>query len=116
MRLKIDNQNLQDKEVESWWNTDKTKKWHHFTYDNSNPLSAHLILRQQKVLSHLLDLKLSKGSKVLELGGGAGQTAKKICDLGSIMLALIFQNTFMRSENKCFDYVAKIKLNLLIKV
>ena len=114
MRLKIDNQNLQDKEVESWWNTDKTKKWHHFTYDNSNPLSAHLILRQQKVLNHLLNLKLSKGSKVLELGGGAGQTAKKICDLGFNYVGIdISKHLCKESENKCFDYVAKNKAKFI---
>ena len=49
MKLKIENQKLQDKEVENWWNDEKTKKWHHFTYDKSNFLSHHVIPRQKKV-------------------------------------------------------------------
>ena len=82
MKYKIENQNLQDKEVSGWWNDEKTKKWHNFTYDKQNYLSNHLILRQKKVLDYLNSLNLPKGSKVLELGGGAGQTAKKICENG----------------------------------
>ena len=82
MKYEIDNQKIQDKEVRGWWNDDRTKKWHNFTYDKDNHLSHHVILRQKKVLDYLKSLKLPKGSKVLELGGGAGQTAKKICELG----------------------------------
>ena len=75
MRYEIDNTELQDKEVSGWWNDERTKKWHKYTYDKNNPLSHHLILRQKKVLSFLQQLNLPKGAKVLELGGGAGQTA-----------------------------------------
>ena len=57
------------------------KKWHHFTYDKNNYLSSHVILKK-KNFRYLKSLNLPKGSKVLELGGGAGQTAKKICELG----------------------------------
>ena len=53
MEYKINNQELQDKEVKDWWNDDKTKKWHHFTYDSDNPLSHHLVLRQKKVIDYL---------------------------------------------------------------
>ena len=52
MKLKINDQSLQDQEVKNWWNDDKTKKWHNFTYDKNNPLSSHLILRQKKVLEY----------------------------------------------------------------
>ena len=79
MKYEIENKDFQNKEVSGWWNDDRTKKWHNFTYDKNNPLSHHLILRQQKVLNYLKQLNLPRGSKVLELGGGAGQTAKKIC-------------------------------------
>ena len=81
MRYQIDNKDLQDKEVlDGGMMTEQ--KWHQFTYDKENPFSHHVILRQKKVLDYLKLLNLPKGSKVLELGGGAGQTARKICDLG----------------------------------
>ena len=65
MRYQIDNKDLQDKEVFGWWNDDRTKKWHQFTYDKENPFSHHVILRQKKVLDYLKLLNLPKGSKVL---------------------------------------------------
>ena len=82
MNYIIDNEEIQRKEVSRWWNDDRTKKWHEFTYDKNNFLSHHLILRQKKVLDYLKLLNLPKESKILELGGGAGQAAKKICALG----------------------------------
>ena len=63
MRYEIDNKEAQDKAVSGWWNDDRTKKWHDFTYDKDNPLSHHLILRQKKVLDYLKLLKLPNGSK-----------------------------------------------------
>lgn len=106
MKYKIDNQGLQDKEVTGWWNDDRTRKWHNFTYDKNNPLSHHLILRQKKVLNYLEDLKLPKGSKILELGGGAGQTAKKICDMGFDLTGIdISKHLCEESEKKCSNYV-----------
>lgn len=106
MRYKIDNQELQDNEVKNWWNDDKTKKWHHFTYDEDNPFSHHLILRQKKVLQYLCSLNLPRGSKVLELGCGAGQTAKKICDLNFKYLGIdISKHLCEESERKCQNHV-----------
>ena len=56
MKYEIENKDFQNKEVSGWWNDDRTKKWHNFTYDKNNPLSHHLILRQQKVLNYLKQL------------------------------------------------------------
>tara|TARA_A100000164_G_C21933997_1_gene787115 strand:+ start:357 stop:1292 length:936 start_codon:yes stop_codon:yes gene_type:complete len=106
MKYEIDNKEIQDKEVSGWWNDDRTKKWHEFTYDKDNPLSHHLILRQKKVLDYLELLKLPKGSKVLELGGGAGQTAKKICELGFNVTGIdISKHLCDESKKKCEKYV-----------
>ena len=106
MRYQIDNKDLQDKEVFGWWNDDRTKKWHQFTYDKENPFSHHVILRQKKVLDYLKLLNLPKGSKVLELGGGAGQTARKICDLGFDITGIdISKHLCDESEKKCKKYV-----------
>lgn len=106
MRYEIDNIELQDKEVSGWWNDERTKKWHEHTYDKNNPLSHHLILRQKKVLSYLQQLNLPKGAKVLELGGGAGQTAKKICELNFNFTGIdISQHLIDESNKKCEQYV-----------
>lgn len=106
MKYKIDNQDLQDNEVSEWWNSEKTKKWHHYTYDKENYLSHHLILRQKKVLEYLDSLNLPSGSRIIELGCGAGQLAKKICDLGYNYVGLdISKHLCEESEKKCKKYV-----------
>ena len=106
MKYEIDNKEMQDKEVSGWWNDDRTKKWHNFTYEKDNPLSHHLILRQKKVLDYLKLLNLPKGSKVLELGGGAGQTAQKICELGFDTTGIdISKHLCEESEKKCEKFV-----------
>ena len=106
MKYEIDNKELQDKEVSGWWNDDRTKKWHNFTYDKDNPLSHHLILRQKKVLDYLKLLNLPKGSKILELGGGAGQTAKKFCELGYDVTGIdISKHLCEESNQKCAEYI-----------
>jgi len=108
MKYEIDNEEIQEKEVSGWWNDDRTKKWHNFTYDKDNPLSHHLILRQKKVLNYLKLLNLPKGSKVLELGGGAGQTAKKICELGYNITGIdISKHLCEESEKKCKKFVTE---------
>jgi ubiquinone/menaquinone biosynthesis C-methylase UbiE len=114
MKLKIENQQTQDKEVANWWNDNKTRKWHSFTYDTDNPLSAHLILRQKKVLDYLKSLKLEKNSKILELGCGAGQTALKICELGYSYVGIdISKHLCEESEKKCQEYVKTGKAKFL---
>ena len=108
MKYEIDNQESHDKEVSGWWNDDRTKKWHDFTYDKDNHLSHHLILRQKKVLDYLKLLNLPKGSKVLELGGGAGQTAKKICELGYDITGIdVSKHLCDESEKKCKKFVSE---------
>tara|TARA_B100000965_G_C19588752_1_gene757019 strand:+ start:657 stop:1592 length:936 start_codon:yes stop_codon:yes gene_type:complete len=106
MKLKIENQKLQDKEVDDWWNDEKTKKWHHFTYDKSNFRSHHVIPRQKKVLQYLKSLNLPKGSKILELGFGGGQTANIILKNGYKYCGIdISKHLCEESEKKSIEYV-----------
>ncbi len=114
MKLKISNQEIQDQEVKNWWNDEKTKKWHHFTYDQNNYLSGHLILRQKKVLDFLKNLNLPESAKILELGCGAGQTAQKICELGFEYVGIdISKHLCDESEKKCEKYVKLGKASFL---
>ncbi len=114
MKFKITNQDRQDQEVKNWWNDDKTKKWHHHTYDRNNPLSSHLILRQKKVLDYLASLNLPDNAKILELGCGGGQTAKKICELGYEYVGIdISKHLCEESEKKCEEYVKLGKAKFL---
>tara|TARA_B100000902_G_scaffold347654_1_gene355070 strand:+ start:584 stop:1519 length:936 start_codon:yes stop_codon:yes gene_type:complete len=114
MKLKIPHQDIQDQEVKNWWNDEKTKKWHHFTYDENNHLSGHLILRQKKVLDYIKKLNLPKNAKILELGCGAGQTAKKICELGFDYVGIdISKHLCEESESKCELYVKSGKAKFL---
>lgn len=114
MKLKIINQEIQDQEVKNWWNDDKTKKWHNFTYDENNFLSGHLILRQKKVLDYIKKLDLPNGAKILELGCGAGQTAKKICELGFDYVGIdISKHLCEESERKCEKYIKSGKAKFL---
>lgn len=114
MKYEIDHKEIQDKEVSGWWNDERTKKWHEFTYDKNNPLSSHLILRQKTVLDFLQKLNLPKGSKVLELGGGAGQTAKKICELGFNLTGIdISKHLIEESNRKCEQYVKQGNANFI---
>lgn len=114
MKFKIPNQELQDQEVRNWWNDEKTKKWHHFTYDKNNHYSNHLILRQKKVLNYLKNLKLPQNAKILELGCGAGQTAKKICELGYEYVGIdISKHLCEESEKKCESYIKLGKAKFL---
>lgn len=114
MKLKIPHQDIQDQEVKNWWNDDRTKKWHHFTYDKNNYLSGHLILRQKKVLNYIKNLNLPENAKILELGCGAGQTAKKICELGFEYVGIdISKHLCEESEKKCEKYVKSGKAKFL---
>jgi len=106
MKLKLKDQSKQDKEVAGWWNSEKTKKWHDFTYDINNPLSNHLILRQNKIINYLRELNLPKDSKILELGCGGGQTAIKICEMGYKYVGMdISKHLCDETERKIKEYV-----------
>ena len=49
MKYEIDNQKIQDKEVRGWWNDDRTKKWHNFTYDKDKFMQKSHIHRKPSI-------------------------------------------------------------------
>ncbi len=65
-------------QVKKKWNQDKNyKRWADY-YKEDTFLGIRLQEREQKALEYLDDLNLGKGSKILELGYGAGVTSAKI--------------------------------------
>ena len=72
----------QKKAVEGWWNTDNIKKFDRQYDDYDVRVMRYQNSRQEKVLQFVDELKLSIGSKVLEIGYGAGQTALKLSQRG----------------------------------
>lgn len=69
--------------VKSWWNSDHTKtKWHGQSYTPEHETHLHYWVRQDKTLKLLDELNLPKGSRILELGYGGGETAGKILERG----------------------------------
>ncbi len=114
MKIKLENQEKQDKEVSAWWNSEKTKKWHNFAYDNKNHLSSHVILRQNKILNYLKKLNLPPSAKILELGCGGGQTALKICQMGYQYVGIdISKHLCEETEKKIKKYVDLEKAKVL---
>ncbi|MBT3549261.1 MAG: class I SAM-dependent methyltransferase [Gammaproteobacteria bacterium] len=73
--------NNQHSEVKRWWNYSRNLRWDTF-YDDSNPDRHHVIHRQAKTMEQVELLGLPKGAKILELGYGAGQTAKLLLEKG----------------------------------
>lgn len=81
--LDSDKINEHKEAVNSWWNSDHTKKrWHGQTYSPEFQNHLHYWVRQEKTLKLLDELNLPKGSKILELGYGGGETAGKILERG----------------------------------
>ena len=80
--MKPNTRQEQKKAVEGWWNTDNIKKFDRQYDDYDLRVMRYQNSRQQKVLQFVDELKLSIGSKVLELGYGAGQTALKLSKRG----------------------------------
>ena len=114
MKIKLENQEKQDKEVSAWWNSEKTKKWHDLYYDKANHLSSHVILRQVKILKFLKELNLPPNSKILELGCGGGQTALKICQMGFKYVGIdISKHLCDETERKIKKYIDLGKAKIL---
>ena len=64
--------------VRGWWNTKEIVKWD-IQYDEWDPHAVRSLNRRlEKILIFIDKLNLKEGSKVLELGYGAGQTASEM--------------------------------------
>lgn len=110
-----DSKQKQDLEVSGWWNDEKTKKWQEYYYSDKNPMVDHVLERQKKSLKFLESLKLKPGSKILELGYGGGQTAKKILELGFNYTGVDISNHLKESaERKCVNFVKNNKAKFIV--
>ncbi len=95
----------QHSEVKRWWNYSRNLRWDTF-YDNGNPDRHHVIHRQKKTMEQVDLLNLPKGAKILELGYGAGQTAKLILEKGYEYHGIdISDELCKKSIERCKKYV-----------
>ena len=90
-------------EVSKWWNlTRNDKKWGIKYEDFPTHGSRYLISRMNKALKFLDELKLKKGSNVLELGYGGGQVALEIGKRGHNTYGLDISSKFCETAtNRC---------------
>ena len=110
INLKKEHQTHHEKEVFGWWNSENTKKWQGSTYEEDHVARVHLVGRQSKALELLKSLNLPKNSKILELGFGGAQTAKKILDMGFLYYGIdISEHLCDYAKVVCKDYVNQNK-------
>jgi len=96
-----------DQQVKKWWENPRNFRWDKL-YEQGDSNTFRLLQRQKKVLEHLKLLGLPKGSKVLELGFGAGQTAAKILELGFNYEGIdISQQLCAAAAKRCHEYKEK---------
>ncbi|WP_440677316.1 class I SAM-dependent methyltransferase [Candidatus Pelagibacter sp. HIMB1587] len=107
----------QKEEVSNWWNSEKTKKWHNFYYTTDYKDYSHLLLRQKKSIDYLKKLYPDpKNIKVLELGYGGGQTAKKMLDIGYNVTGIDISEHFNQETSlKNSDYIKKGQAKFLTR-
>lgn len=80
--MKVFNKSEQLNGVSGWWNSEHIIKWDK-QYDEYDGHTVRYLISRQKVMLKMLDaLSLPKGSRVLELGYGAGQTAASFVERG----------------------------------
>lgn len=102
--------------VSDWWNLERNKvKWDNI-YDGKNVHSkAYLVLRQRAVIDFMKKTGLPPGSRVLELGYGAGQTALELGRLGFDVYGLDISQGFCDAANKrCREQCPEGKFNLKV--
>ncbi len=101
------NQKLQDKEVYRWWNLERNlHRWDHDHYSKDNIEIHHVLKRQDVTLDYLDELNLKKGAKVLELGFGGGQMAKRILDKGYEYHGIDISELLVdAASDRCREYV-----------
>jgi len=117
MKLTQDiDEELQNKEVSRWWNQERNlQRWDEFHYSDTSPVLLHVLNRQNMALEYLDGLSLEKGAKVLELGYGTGQMAKRILDRGYEYYGIDISSRFSEAANKrCSDYVESGKAKFLV--
>ena len=88
----------QVKNVKDWWNLPRNDiKWGKDYEDLQNHGSRYLISRKEIVLKYLDELKLDKGSNILELGYGGGQVALEIGKRGFNTYGLDISKNFSKT-------------------
>jgi len=104
----------QIEEVRKWWNIKRNDlKWNRAYDDNNAHALNYLRERQAAVLNFVDDLNLPQGSKVLELGYGAGQTALELGKRGFEVYGLDISEKFSQSATKrCRNHCPGGKFNL----
>ena len=91
--------------VKSWWNSEHQKiKWHGQTYKPEFNSHLHYWVRQEKTLKLLDSLNLKKGARVLELGYGGAETAKKILKRGFIYYGIDISEHLVENAKKDFSH------------
>ena len=103
----MNNKKKQGREVKRWWNYSRNLRWDKY-YDDSSPDRFHVIHRQKTTLKLLDSLGLPKGAKILELGYGGGQTAKKLLDRGYEVHGIDISDQLCEvAKKRCKEYVDK---------
>ena len=94
-------------EIKRWWETPRNLRWDDFFYrEDSN--SYRMLSRANKVLNYLESLNLKNDAKILELGFGGGQTAKKILEKGYYYEGIDISSQLTEcAEKRCLKYVKK---------
>ncbi len=99
---------VQMENVKGWWNTENILAWDKH-YDSSDQHVAYYVnSRQQKVINHVQKFNLPQGSRVLELGCGAGHTAAKLCELGYKVSGLdVSEKLLVCAKQRCKNVVSE---------
>jgi ubiquinone/menaquinone biosynthesis C-methylase UbiE len=100
---------LQDKEVTRWWNIERNlDRWDNFHYSEKNREMHHVLKRQDMTLAYLDSMNLDKNAKILELGFGGGQMAKRILDRGYEYYGIDISSGLAEVATKrCIEHVKK---------
>lgn len=98
---------IQDQEVKRWWNFERNlDRWDNFHYSEENREINHVLKRQDMTLAYLDSMNLSKDAKILELGFGGGQMAKRILGRGYEYYGMDISSGLAEVASKrCKDYV-----------
>ncbi|GEM_PF-1347001 len=91
----MNRRNEQIEAVSGWWNTERNKeKWDRAYIKTNVHGRMYLKTRQRRVLNYMNEAGLKEGSRVLELGYGAGQTALELGKRGFEVYGLDISEKF----------------------